>query len=155
MIVQVIGSSAATGAVAPKGGSRRWTVEQPPHDAGQQGDQAYCQGNSGPRRTWLAAERTYLAWLRAGLGAVGVALAVGRLIPALIGGSSVAYATLGTGYGVLGAFMVAYAMWRLRRVTTALEANGPVVPDWWAVSLVTAVSLALAVGTIAIVLVAA
>jgi uncharacterized membrane protein YidH (DUF202 family) len=30
-----------------------------------------------------------LAWLRTGLGAIGVALTVGRLIPALIGGSRV------------------------------------------------------------------
>ena len=89
------------------------------------------------------------------MAAVGVALAVGRLIPALIGGSSAVYATLGTGYGVLGAFMVAYAMVRLRRVTAALEVNGPVAPDWWAVTLVTAISLALAVGTIVTVLVAA
>lgn len=63
--------------------------------------------------------------------------------------------TLGTGCGVLGAFMVAYAMVRLRRVTAALDANGPVVPDWWAVTLVTAISLALAVGTIVTVLFAA
>ena len=33
--------------------------------------------DSAPRRTWLAAERTYLAWLRTGLGALGLALAVG------------------------------------------------------------------------------
>jgi hypothetical protein len=89
------------------------------------------------------------------LAAVGVALAVGRLIPALIGSSSVVYAALGIGYGVLGAFMVAYAMVRLRRVTAALRVNGPVVPDWWAVTLITAVGLALAAGTIVVVLVAA
>jgi inner membrane protein YidH len=108
-----------------------------------------------PRRTWLAAERTYLAWLRTGLGAVGVALAVGRLIPALIGGSALAYAVLGVGYGLLGALMVAYALVRARRVSGALAGNEPVGPDWWAVVVVTIWSLALAVMTIVLVLASA
>jgi uncharacterized membrane protein YidH (DUF202 family) len=33
------------------------------------------------RRTYLAAERTLLAWWRTAFGAIGVALAVGRLLP--------------------------------------------------------------------------
>ena len=35
------------------------------------------------RRTRLAAERTYLAWWRSALGAFAVALAAGKLVPAL------------------------------------------------------------------------
>jgi ABC-type lipoprotein release transport system permease subunit len=85
---------------------------------------------------------------------VGVALAVGRLVPALIGGSRVAYAALGAGYGVLGAFIIAYAIVRARRIDAALGVDGPVAPDWWAVIVVTAMSLALAVATIVMVLVA-
>jgi uncharacterized membrane protein YidH (DUF202 family) len=53
--------------------------------------------DSAPRRTWLAAERTYLAWLRTGLGALGLALAVGRLLPALIDVSHVEFGLLGIG----------------------------------------------------------
>ncbi len=95
------------GAFAATRFPRRWTVEQPPVNAGRPAGQAAPGSEGAPRRTSLAAERTYLAWLRTGLGAIGVALAVGRLIPALLGGSRVAYAALGAGYGVLGAFIIA------------------------------------------------
>ncbi len=104
------------------------------------------------RRTWLAAERTYLAWLRTGLGAIGVALAVGRLVPALIGGPRVAYAVLGAGWGVLGAFMIIHALMRARRIDAALKIDGPIPEDWWAVVIITVASLALAVLTMVIVL---
>jgi len=35
------------------------------------------------RRTWLASERTWLAWLRTGLTATGLALAIGKVVPAV------------------------------------------------------------------------
>jgi putative membrane protein len=108
--------------------------------------------DSAPRRTLLAAERTYLAWLRTGLGAIGVALAVGRLIPALVGGSNLAYGLLGAGYGALGIFLIAYAMLRARRIQAALAANAPVTLDWWALAVTTVLGLALAIATIAMVL---
>lgn len=93
--------------------------------------------------------------MRTGLGAVGVALAVGRLIPALIGGSRVAYAALGAGWGLLGAFIIAYAVLRAWRISAALDADRGVSPDWWAVGVITIGSLALAVATIIMVLVSA
>jgi len=108
--------------------------------------------DSAPRRTYLAAERTYLAWLRTGLGAIGVALAVGRLLPALIGGSHAAYALLGVGYGVLGVFLISYALVRSRRVRVALSSNLPLPLDSWALTLTTALGLALAIATIVMVL---
>jgi uncharacterized membrane protein YidH (DUF202 family) len=33
------------------------------------------------RRTWLAAERTWLAWWRSGIAAAAAAIGVGRLVP--------------------------------------------------------------------------
>ena len=69
---------------------------------GRAGGGAQGLVDSAPRRTYLAAERTYLAWLRTGLGALGLSLAVGRLIPALIDSSHVAFAVLGVGYGAAG-----------------------------------------------------
>jgi len=67
----------------------------------------------------MAAERTYFAWLRTGLQAIGVSLTVGRVIPALIDTSNVAYVLLGLGYGVLGGFLVCYALVRARQLETA------------------------------------
>ena len=107
---------------------------------------------SAPRRTMLAAERTYLAWLRTGLGVIGLALAVGRLLPALLTGSSHrGYALLGVGYGVLGLFFIAYALVRARRLESALARRERVTLDWWALVVITAATLALAVATIALV----
>ena len=89
--------------------------------------------DSAPRRTLLAAERTYLAWLRTGLGAIGVALAVGRLLPVLIGG---------------------YALLRARRVRAAIESDRPLPLDAWALVVTTALGLVLAIATIVLVLAA-
>lgn len=74
-----------------------------------------------PRRTHLAAERTWLAWWRTGLAAAAGAIGIGRVIPELISGSTWPYVVLGTGYGALGfALMVAAAV-RQRRVRAALR----------------------------------
>jgi len=108
--------------------------------------------DSAPRRTWLAAERTYLAWLRTALGALGLALAVGRLIPALIHASHVEFGLLGAGYGVLGILALVIGAYRTQRLRGALSAGTPMPSDFWAVWLLTAVSLMLAVATIILVL---
>ena len=76
---------------------------------------------SAPRRTGMAAERTYLAWLRTGLGALGLSLAVGRLIPALIGAGRAPFAALGVGLRPLRRLPH-----RLRASTT----RGPCAPRW-------------------------
>lgn len=107
--------------------------------------------DSAPRRTYLAAERTYLAWLRTGLGALGLALAVGRLIPALIESEHVAFAALGTGFGLLGVFMILFAGWRQRRVHRALSDDTPLPGDLWVVNVLTIAGLALATVTIVLV----
>ena len=108
---------------------------------------------SAPRRTGMAAERTYLAWLRTGLGALGLSLAVGRLIPALIGAGRGPFAALGVGYGIFGVFLIAYAAYSNKAARAALAAGGPLPDDWWAIVVTTACGLALAVVTILLVLV--
>ncbi len=110
-------------------------------------------GDSAPRRTNLAAERTYLAWLRTGLAALGLALAVGRLIPALIDVHRAPFAALGLGYGLFGAFLIAYAAYNTLSVRAALERNGPLPDDRWAIIVTTVCGLILAVVTILLVLV--
>lgn len=110
--------------------------------------------DSAPRRTWLAAERTYLAWLRTGLGALSLALAVGRLLPALVDVSHVEFGLLGIGYGVLGVFLIAMSAYRAQRVRSALAAQRSLPTDIWAIWVLTAATLVLAVLTIALISVA-
>ena len=98
----------------------------------------------------MAAERTYLAWLRTGLGALGLSLAVGRLIPALIAAGRGPFAALGVGYGIFG---IAYAMYHARGARAALAKGAPLPDDWWAMVITTIFALALAGFTITLVLV--
>lgn len=86
------------------------------------------------------------------MGAIGTALAVGRLLPALIGGSHRMYSLLGAGYGVLGIFLLSYALVRAHRVRSALQSNEPLPLDSWALTVTTVVGLILAVATILMVL---
>jgi len=104
--------------------------------------------DSAPRRTWLAAERTYLAWLRTGLGALGLALAVGRLLPALIDVSHLEFGLLGIGYGLLGVVLLLIGAYRALRLRTALAADRPLPMDAWTVWLLTIAGVVLAVVTL-------
>ena len=108
---------------------------------------------SAPRRTLLAAERTYLAWLRTGLGALGLAVAVGRLLPALIDASHLAFGMLGTGYAVFGVLVLVLAAYRAQRTRAALATRRPMPTDFWAIWLLTGISVVLAVATIVLILV--
>src|SRR5436190_17333795 len=72
------------------------------------------------RRTRLANERTYLAWLRSGLTALAVSFGAGRIVPELSGGASWPYALVGAGFGVLGLAFILCAFVRQRRVEEAL-----------------------------------
>jgi uncharacterized membrane protein YidH (DUF202 family) len=76
-----------------------------------------------PRRTQLAAERTWLAWWRTGLAAAAGAIGIGRLLPELIPGTTWPYAVLGTGYGLLGLALMGAAAVRQARVRDALHRN--------------------------------
>ena len=73
------------------------------------------------RRTWLAAERTWLAWWRAGRAAAAAAISVGRLVPALVGGSQTPYVLLGAGYALLAVGVFVGGAVRHRQVGAALE----------------------------------
>src|SRR3954453_16836356 len=61
------------------------------------------------RRTYLAGERTQLAWWRPGLTALAVALGVGRVVPELSGnGPRWPYVIAGVGLALWGIFAIAY-----------------------------------------------
>jgi putative membrane protein len=82
------------------------------------------------RRTWLASERTVLAWLRTGLTATAVALAVGKVVPDLRdSGAEWPFIVLGVGYGLLGVAIVAYGLLRGREVDRAIRAGRWLSPD--------------------------
>ena len=52
------------------------------------------------RRTYLAAERTWLAWWRSGIAAAAAALAVGAVVPDVVEGAGWPYVALGCGYAL-------------------------------------------------------
>lgn len=103
------------------------------------------------RRTYLAEERTYLAWVRSGLGALGVSLAVGRLLPALLDASPGPYVALGVGFGALVLFLFVYGAVRHRAVERAL-ATGAFAPlPRTVVGGIAVVGVALSIGTLLLV----
>ena len=104
------------------------------------------------RRTHLANERTYLAWWRTGLTALAISLAVGRIVPELIGGRSWPQVTLGAGYAVLGIVFMAYAEQRRRVVTHAVRRGEWAELRSGFLGLLAAFGLLLAVGTLVVVL---
>jgi uncharacterized membrane protein YidH (DUF202 family) len=79
---------------------------------------------SAPRRTWMAAERTFLAWWRTGLAAGVAALAVGRLLPEVVGGRAWPYVALGLGYGAVAVGVFIVGARRHREIAEALESGG-------------------------------
>ncbi|HMJ34361.1 MAG TPA: DUF202 domain-containing protein [Baekduia sp.] len=110
--------------------------------------QRFDQDGDASRRTWLASERTVLAWLRTGLTATAVALAVGKVIPDLgHGGASWPFVTLGAGYGVLGVLIVAYGLRRGREVDRAIHEGRWVSPDQGAMGLIGGLTIALGILT--------
>jgi uncharacterized membrane protein YidH (DUF202 family) len=88
----------------------------PEHDAGEP------DAIDASRRTSLAAERTWLAWWRTGLGATAVAVGVGRILPGLTGGGARwPLRVLGLGYGSLAVAVLVIAGVRQNRVSEALR----------------------------------
>jgi putative membrane protein len=85
------------------------------------------------RRTWLAAERTWLAWWRTGLGAAAVAIAVGRVLPAITHGARWPFRVIGISYAVLAAGVLVIGAIRQKMTADALrrgaysELSGPLV----------------------------
>jgi putative membrane protein len=104
------------------------------------------------RRTFLAEERTYLAWLRSGLAAIAVSLAVGRLLPALLDADQGVYRVLGVGYGLLGIFLMVYGAIRQRVVERHLVAGGFAPLPFWVVVGLGCAGLVLGVATVAMLL---
>jgi putative membrane protein len=106
------------------------------------------------RRTSLAAERTWLAWWRTGLGAAAVAIGVGRVLPSIGGGSKWQFRAIGLGYGALAVVVLVIGGVRQNRIAGALRRGtydhlSPSTVVWF-----TAAAVALAIATIVVIVVA-
>ena len=86
------------------------------------------QVDSATARTYLANERTYLAWWRSGLAAIATSIAVGRLIPSLLHQTRWPYTVVGAGFALLGVALVIYSAVRARDVRAAVSHGGYVQP---------------------------
>jgi putative membrane protein len=75
------------------------------------------------RRTRLANERTFLAWLRGGLTSVAVGVGAGAVVPDLTTVTVWPFAVLGIGFGLFGIVLIAYGAARHRRVERALDSG--------------------------------
>ena len=110
-------------------------------------------GDSADRRTRLAAERTWLAWWRSGIAAATASVAVGGVVPELVDDARTAYVVLGAGYALLAAAVFVGAGLRQRRLARSVEEGGyEGVPAGWVTAL-TLAGGALAVATLAIIIV--
>jgi uncharacterized membrane protein YidH (DUF202 family) len=78
------------------------------------------QGDDATRRTRLANERTFLAWWRTALAAIGLAVAVGKVLPELLDERRWPYAVLGLVLALLGVCVTATGWWRYRTLDRAL-----------------------------------
>ena len=88
-----------------------------------------------------------------GHGALGLALAVGRLLPALIDASHLAFGVLGAGFGVFGIFMLVLGAYRAHRTRAALAAQRPLPTDYWEITALTVFSIVLGIATVVLVFV--
>ena len=73
------------------------------------------------RRTRLANERTYLAWLRGGLTALAVAVGAGAVAPGLTTGSRWPFVVLGVAFAALAIAFIACGVVRHRQVEQAID----------------------------------
>jgi len=105
------------------------------------------------RRTYLAEERTLLAWWRTGLAAFAVSVGVGRLLPALLDEDGQGpFVALGVAYALLGLGLVLFGSLRERAQAKALAEGGFAPLSRALVTALTAYLALLGLATIALVL---
>jgi putative membrane protein len=103
------------------------------------------------RRTALAAERTWLAWWRTGLGVTAVAIGVGRFLPGLASSPRLPLQLLGLGYGILAVAVLVIGGVRQSRVAEAMRRGGYDQLSAPVVMWLTVVAVALALATLLVV----
>ena len=110
------------------------------------------EADDATRRTRLANERTFLAWLRSGLAAFGVAIAVGAVLPELTDRSRWPHTAAGVGFAALGVGLVVYGLVRERAVEKAIDRGGFAPVDRRALAALAVLTVMLGVAAALIVL---
>lgn len=106
------------------------------------------------RRTSLAGERTLLAWWRTGFTAIAAALALGRVVPALIHHATRwPYVVVGTGFAIYGIALIVFGTRRIRRLNRELGIPEPDRTLDRAMFFLAAIGVALGLATIVLILV--
>jgi putative membrane protein len=84
------------------------------------------------RRTYLAGERTQLAWWRTGLTALAVALGVGRVVPELDPSATKwPYVVAGVGFALWGILAIGYGTAHRTAIDKALDEGRFLEPAPW------------------------
>jgi putative membrane protein len=104
------------------------------------------------RRTRLANERTYLAWLRTGLASFAVCIALGRIVPGVADVTSWPYQVVGACYGLLGIACLVFGHLRVKAVERAVDRGEFARLDARIGLFLLAFGIALGVATIALVI---
>ena len=104
------------------------------------------------RRTRLASERTYLAWLRGGLAAIAVGIGAGAVVPDVTEVTRWPFVVIGVGFVLMGVLMIGYGLRRHRALERALERGGYAPLDARAAAALAALGVALGLMTILVLL---
>ncbi|MEX2105317.1 MAG: DUF202 domain-containing protein [Solirubrobacterales bacterium] len=105
------------------------------------------------RRTYLASERTQLAWWRTGLTALAVALGVGRVVPELDPSATRwPYAVAGVGFALWGILAIAYGTAHRAAMERALAEGRFLDPAPWPLRILSVGGVALGLLTALLIL---
>ena len=105
------------------------------------------------RRSRLANERTYLAWMRTGFTALAVAVGAGKIVPSLGHVTKLPFELLGAGFAVFGVLLTVYGTRRYLEVDRAFDEGRFARLSSREALALTAVAAALGVATVALVFV--
>jgi putative membrane protein len=84
--------------------------------------EAEAETRDASRRTWLALERTQLAWWRTGLTALAVGIGIGRVVPELQHSETQwPFVLVGVAFAVYGITLIVYGAARERYLAADLE----------------------------------
>ncbi|MFN8163468.1 MAG: DUF202 domain-containing protein [Solirubrobacterales bacterium] len=105
------------------------------------------------RRTYLANERTQLAWWRTGLTALAVALGVGRVVPELDKSATRwPYVLAGVGFALWGIMAIAYGSMHRSAMEEALSEGRFLQSARWPLAVLSGAGLALGLLTALLIL---